>query len=221
MKTRFGVDYENVLLRLMPCTPVRDRGDLMLRHDVDHNLDIALSMARIERKHGVCSTYYLLTPAWGNANYLGEWTLTGFRFSDAALVGIRELVEAGHEVGYHNNLITVSRQSSIPPLVLLSRIVGAFADLGIAPIGTASHGDIEARRDGYVNYDFLRCYDLPDLGIEHEAYFLKEQRGDDYLSDSGGNLNGKSEPRWSDWDAALGALRRPAQVLIHPWWWQW
>lgn len=221
MKTRFGVEYVKVLKRLMPCTPVIEHGDLMLRHDVDNNLDIALGMARIEEAHGVRSTYYLLTPAWNKSNYLGEWTLTGFRFSDAALVGIGQLLAAGHEVGYHNNLLTVSRQSSIPPLTLLARMVTAFADLGIAPLGVASHGDREARRDGYINYDFLRCCDLADLGVAYEAYFLKQQRGDDYLSDSGGNLNNKLEPRMAEWNAALGALRRPAQVLLHPWWWQW
>lgn len=225
MRTRNGVEYEFFLDLIGDVTPVNEPSHTTLRHDVDHDLEVALRMARIEHARGVRSTYYLLTPPWGEVNYLGEWK-RGFTFSTEAKAGIAELLSYGHEVGYHNNLVTVSRASGKDPLAHLAAVVKAFAAVGIAPIGTASHGDREAGQGGYVNYDCLKGVDLTEHGLAYEAYWLPRIG---YVSDSGGRLsltdNGPTvttvqEPTPDDFARLVSRLKRPAQVLMHPWWWR-
>ncbi len=227
MKTATGVDYAWFLGALGEVTPLCETSDVRLRHDVDNILSVAMDMARVEASLGVRSTYFLLTPPWMGENYLGSWfSLTdasgtvveaAFRLSDDGAAAIRELRSLGHEVGYHNNLVTVSRQSGMAPERLLRAVLSAFADEGITNPGCASHGDAEARDGAYVNYDFLADRDLASLGLAYEAYWLP-RRG--YLSDSGGNLNGKPNPTQADFADAIASLEKPAQVLMHPCWWR-
>lgn len=230
MNTIYGVDYEWLLGELGDVTPIADGGSVTLRHDVDHSMAVALDMARIEHSLCVRSTYFLLTPGWGQSNYLGSWVAGRFVMSPEGKSGIAELVKMGHEVGYHNNLVTVSRQSGTSPVDLLGSVMSEFSRYVDGPIGTASHGDREARLGGYVNYDFIREYDgdLSELGIAYEAYSMPRAG---YLSDSGGkNLTlcvGQDdaiifpEPKKHAFSRAIGGLDKPAQVLIHPWWWRW
>ncbi|MGH8614233.1 MAG: hypothetical protein ACREYF_19945, partial [Gammaproteobacteria bacterium] len=63
---------------------------IALRHDVDHDLDIALEMGYWEHRRGVTASYYLLdtAPYWNAADFLDK---------------CRQLAGFGHEVGLHLN----------------------------------------------------------------------------------------------------------------------
>jgi hypothetical protein len=65
-------------------------GELLLRHDVDLSLEAALTVARLEHRHGVQATYFLMTESvfYNLDSELGRNTL-------------RELRDLGHAVGLH------------------------------------------------------------------------------------------------------------------------
>jgi hypothetical protein len=67
-----------------------ERGDLLLRHDVDLSLDAALRLAELEADEGVSATYFLMTESvfYNLASSEGV----------AAMGRLREL---GHRVGLH------------------------------------------------------------------------------------------------------------------------
>jgi hypothetical protein len=67
-----------------------ERGEIYLRHDVDLSLDAALRMAELETKHGVTTTYLLMTESvfYNLASSEGVATIARLR-------------ELGHAVGLH------------------------------------------------------------------------------------------------------------------------
>ena len=67
-----------------------ERGDIYLRHDVDLSLDAALRMAELEARHGVQTTYLLMT----------ESVFYNLASSEGADT-IARLRELGHAVGLH------------------------------------------------------------------------------------------------------------------------
>ncbi|HVA31142.1 MAG TPA: hypothetical protein VMU58_07720 [Gaiellaceae bacterium] len=66
------------------------RGDVLLRHDVDMSLEAALTMAELEAEQGVAATYFLMTRS--------DFYNLDARAGVAALARLREL---GHRVGLH------------------------------------------------------------------------------------------------------------------------
>lgn len=71
-------------------TPTEGRPALLLRHDMDHDLDSALVLAGIEAEEGVSATYFIQT-ACEFYNLL----------SPHGRGVIRRLAEMGHEIGLH------------------------------------------------------------------------------------------------------------------------
>src|SRR5205085_4117064 len=74
----------------------RGAGDVALRHDVDSRLDSALELAGVEHDRGLRATYFVLhtAPYWDDAELVPK---------------LRGLQELGHEVGFHNDLVTLQR----------------------------------------------------------------------------------------------------------------
>lgn len=91
-------DYEGLLQSLKSSgyniTNYRDYKNYdrcaILRHDIDYDLRKALSIAEIEHKHGIKSTYFLLLTS-DFYNLLSR---------DSAEV-IRTLKDMGHDIGLH------------------------------------------------------------------------------------------------------------------------
>src|SRR5262245_44929735 len=67
-----------------------ERGDLFLRHDVDLSLDAAVTMGELEARHGVTTTYLLMTRSV-------FYNLASSEGAEA----IARLRELGHAVGLH------------------------------------------------------------------------------------------------------------------------
>jgi hypothetical protein len=68
-----------------------DSRNVIIRHDVDVDLDRALNFAREENKLGVQSTYFLLH----SSRY--------FDYSNEFSEKCQELIELGHNIGLHND----------------------------------------------------------------------------------------------------------------------
>lgn len=197
-------------------------GSIGLRHDVDKRPDMALAMARVEAEHGISSTYFILTTAdyWQDPRA-------------AAIVG--EISELGHEIGYHNDLLSLFVQGEDDLRDRLERDLEALREAaGQTIIGTASHGSRWAREGMFLNYyvweEWTTYYpthpnyeqvfrgetpvSIPKIKMadffEYEAYALVDRdHTKDYYSDTDRTFNVG--------DIHTRLVQQPkVQVMVHP-----
>lgn len=213
---------------------------LIVRHDIDHDLDTALQLARWESDQGIRATYCALHTAW----YYGDLCPEGYRHTDFLVESLIEIQRLGHEINLHNNFGVVALQTGRDPMELMHREICALRCYGIDIRGTSTHGDRLCRDLDFRNYELfaesvyaerggprtvehhgnrirLGEVSMAELGLEYEAYDLPR---DVYVTDSGGRLRYKRGTR------GRGGLRRKqlaepppyAQIvglLAHPVWW--
>jgi hypothetical protein len=242
-----AADYGNLLDQVYNDAPIGPLGDLqnadqmrnVLRHDVDHDIRVALKMGEWERERGISATYCLLHSAW----YYGQLSSDRYCHSKLLVDSAKMLFEQGHEINLHNNFITTAHLSGLDARELLKRELDFFDSLGIAIKGTSTHGDALCRKYGYRNFHLfceiaevsppILSVDCPEsirrvigsvsmqeLGLSYEAYGFDAHH---YVSDSGGNLiSHLSMPGWTS-SCRLEAKRNIPRVgvymLTHPVWW--
>jgi hypothetical protein len=210
-------EYDRFLDRLKAreVVPLREfaqgRGDLALRHDVDSRLESALEVARSEHERGLPATYFVLhtAPYWQRPDLLER---------------LRELQSLGHEIGFHNDLVTLERLHGVDIEAYARRELARLREGGIEIVGAAAHGSPWCQRLGFHNnYAFAgwdepvpgfpgttvrRKLDPAALGLEYEAYHVPR---DEYFSDAS-FANGR---RRHPIDVELVGGRRTI-VLVHP-----
>lgn len=218
---------------------------LCVRHDVDHNLETALFMARIEHELGVRSTYFLLPPGDYDCaeNYygsiIGQCIVQNPHLLDAA----QEIYRMGHEIGLHNDFLQLSRKLERNVSDLIAEQLAFFRGAQIEITGSASHGSRFARANKFANYEiFTECFrrnsqkrkvifddggefemfsiSMKDLGLDYEAYSLKRNI---YISDIGSRMivHGQHFDKISP--TMVGDLVGSAKkvvMLTHPEWWK-
>jgi hypothetical protein len=190
------------------------RGDLALRHDVDSSLESALELARRERDRDLHATYFVLhtAPYWSRSELLDR---------------LRELQSLGHEIGFHNDLVTLERTRNVDIEDYARQELARLRKAGIAIAGTAAHGSPWCHRLGFHNnYAFAgwdepvpgfpnlavrRKLDPAALGLEYEAYHVPH---DEYFSDASFAGGRRRHPL----DLELVPDRRTI-VLVHPCHW--
>lgn len=194
-----------------PVVPVREAGDpraVVLRHDVDHNLEHALLFARWEARLGIRATYYVLPTAW----YWGE---------DETPDLIRELAALGHEVGVHQDAVAEAFRrgysspvdGSVLPVgncdmaaEILTAQIEAVRRMGVEVSGTSTHGTELWRTSGVTNaFLWAAGYTADDFGLQYaDVYHLHRKAL--YISDNRGGWNAplRKEPG------------RSTHVLTHP-----
>jgi hypothetical protein len=222
-----SADVTVVPLRDFAQTSAADRAVVALRHDVDESLDSALQLARREHAHGLRATYYVLHTAayWRRPNLIES---------------LRTLQDAlGHEVGWHNDLVTVQCVFGEDAPAYFARELERLRGAGIAIVGSASHGSSYCYRFGYHNnYLFSEFQEIVDgfpqrdvvmtpkgrceiphvsfagFGLEYEAYHLDDTR---YFSDTASS----SGHRWHPAQLDVATLKPgdKAIVLVHPCHW--
>ncbi len=119
----------------------RDRSNIVaLRHDVDHDLDLALELAFFEQQHGARASYYLLHTA-------GYWQDP--RLIDKCL----QLQDLGHEVGLHFNFLTEWLAARVQNIgTALREIIAPLKEAGVKIHGVSTHGDPACYEKGFINY---------------------------------------------------------------------
>jgi hypothetical protein len=212
-------EYDRFLDRLAgrDVVPLREfadgRGDTALRHDVDDRLESALELARREHARGLRATYFVLhtAPYYGRPDLVDR---------------LRELKALGHEVGWHNDLVTLALVHGVEPGSYLRRELERIRGGGVDVTGVSAHGSPWCHRLGFHNdYAFS---DLPqpipgfptrfepigalaDFGFDYDAYSLGE---DAYFSDSRFEQGRRAHP--ADFHLVPG---RRTIVLTHPCHW--
>ena len=212
-------EYECFLDRLRgrDVVPLRELGaglgDTALRHDVDGRFESALELARREHARGLRATYFVLhtAPYWDREDLVER---------------LRELQALGHEVGWHNDLVTLALVHGVDPGPYLRGELERLRGGGIDVVGVAAHGSPWCHRLGFHNdYAFAdlpqprpgfpRRFDpigtLADFGFAYDAYSLGE---DAYFSDSRFERGRRAHPA----DFQLEPGKRTI-VLTHPCHW--
>jgi hypothetical protein len=189
----------------------RGGGDLALRHDVDSRLESALEIARLEHDRGLRATYFVLhtAPYWNDTELVPR---------------LRRLQELGHEVGFHNDLVTLQLVRGADAGDVLRRELERLRSAGIEVVGAAAHGSPwchrlgfhnnyvfagwDEPRPGYPSIDVPQKLDPAEFGLEYEAYHVPH---DAYFSDSAFVDGRRAHP--SDFPLELG---RRTIILVHP-----
>jgi hypothetical protein len=194
---------------------VVDHRVIGLRHDCDNVIVPAVHMAKWEADRGYRSTYYILhtAPYWQDKHLLVR--------------SLDQIALYGHEIGIHNDAITVQLETGQPAAEVLAEAIDELRSYGHTIRSTVAHGHRRCSIDRYVNDEmFEGCYrkdygpisrlgvdttPLSAFGLDFDANWIP--RGD-YLSDSGG--------RWSQpfHDvAAAWPTKGQLHMLVHPDWW--
>lgn len=206
-----------------------DRVAVGIRHDVDDRLDSALELAAREYRRGLRATYFVLH------------TATYYRHDQTFIRKLRTLQdEYGHEIGWHNDLVTLQVVQGIDSVRYLHSELAWLRQQGIRVTGTAAHGARACQELGFTNLYFFSDFpdvdgDFPnrdlvavggrdvqvlharlaDFGLEYEATQL---RRDAYFSDASFDARGR---RSHPLDLSLEALAPGSRaiLLVHPCLW--
>jgi hypothetical protein len=189
----------------------RGEGDAALRHDVDSRLESALELAELEAARTLRATYFVLhtAPYWEGPELLPR---------------LRRLQELGHEVGFHNDLLTAWRVGGADPRAELEAALSRLRGGGIEVVGAAAHGSPWCHRLGFHNNYVFAGWDEPrpdypatevpekldpaEFRLEYEAYHVSH---DAYFSDSTFADGRRAHPA----DFPLKPGRRTI-FLVHP-----
>lgn len=178
---------------------------LILRHDVEWSAYGALAIAKIEKAHGIRSTFY-------------------FRVDTKAfdLPTMKYLQDEGFEVGYHFNTLDRCKGDFEKAIALFEEELKRLRKAGINVETVCSHGDPRVKKVGYeVNNEiFLR--ERSELrsrcNLLGEAYLDIDFSSLQYLSDVG--------VRWNKVSSTKELISRIARkewpvvyILTHPDYW--
>lgn len=169
---------------------------LILRHDIDNSMDLALRMARIDAEHGARATFFLRVHARGY-NLL----------SLPSLLQVQELEALGHEVELHldgglaGTLGLSERRIADRQRVIIEEVLGrpinGFSSHEPSRLGNLEEAD-ELRAAWDVRYHaYEKRFVMPSLK---------------YISDSSAHWR---EGHMHGWVGKVDRL----QVLVHPIWW--
>ena len=146
-----------------------DKVVIALRYDVDENIPAAVRLAYREHKYGIRSTYFVLH----TADYYGKLVESKFIRSKNILSYLQKLQdEFGHEIGFHNDLVTLQLIYDIPPKEFLRNELTYLRGNNINIAGTTYHGSQYCYKYHYYNAYFWKEY--PDGGWNYE-YLIRGQ----------------------------------------------
>jgi hypothetical protein len=213
-----------------------DRVIVGLRHDVDDRLQSALDLARLEHEHGLRATYFILH----TAPYYGRLAWQRANHDETLVQSLRELQDLGHEVGWHNDLVTLQCVYDLEPRTYLAGELAWLRGEGVDVVGCASHGsywchalgfdnryfftDFADVKPGFPNKDVVHMSgrrielakgSLAEFGFEYDTGSLDTDR---YFSDG---MFGSDGRRWHPGELELDRLEPGEKLVlsIHPNYW--
>jgi hypothetical protein len=188
-------DYLDHIGRSIPLSELHahpeQRDAIAVRHDIDHDLDLALEAAHHEHARGIRATYFLLH----SHDYWQD---------DQFILKCRQLEAYGHEVALHVNVLTEWMTGEVDDIEQrLRELLDPMRDAGITVVGTSAHGDRACYEHGFINY-----------------WIWRELRGDDPARDQVGlSAEGIAvdDPAWQVPYPADHALRRDDGTTLALW----
>lgn len=161
---------------------------LVLKHDVETNVQSAYNLAKIENKYGHRGSYYVqayLLERFENVEYLKKMQLLG------------------HEISYHYDVMDSCRGNLKQAIAEFERNRCMFENYGFPIRTVCQHGNPVVERVGYhSNRDFFRsekvhdCYpDIMDIMVNFKNGVPTEYT---YFSDAGRQFKLVYDPIWND-----------------------
>ena len=139
---------------------IQEKGDLLLRHDVDFDVGLALDLAEYESKHSIVSTYFFLL----RSDSYNALSIQNYE-------AIKKIRALGHHISLH-----------FDPLVYDDYVKGLAYELDVfAMLFGVNPKVISIHRP---NDDFLNGMSL-GVGHTYEERFFRKLK---YISDSGGRF---------------------------------
>jgi hypothetical protein len=190
---------------------------LLVRHDIDHDIENAVRIAQWEHEHGYRATYCVLHTAWYYGERSGREASRYREMVDACL----EIQDLGHEISLHNAVPVVALREGLNAYDLLAEELGFLRLQGLDITGSASHGDALNRELAFTNHELfsetvhepgrgrssrmyggggrrtvshngnsieLGAISMTEFGLDYEGYDIPR---DLYITDSGGRLRSR------------------------------
>ncbi|WP_157040307.1 polysaccharide deacetylase family protein [Polaromonas naphthalenivorans] len=184
---------------------------LILRHDIDTDVATAKEIWQLERRHGICASFF-------------------FRLQTADIALMKEIHAGGGEVGYHfEEIATVAKRKGLKRTSNLDHLRNDAGELfcenlialrkksGLPLRGIASHGDFVNRRLGIINFELLTPGIRQLMDIDYEAY---DAELEDRLSSRFSDLMYPKFWKPANPVAAIKSGDQVVKLLIHPRQWQ-
>ncbi|MEI6048928.1 MAG: hypothetical protein WCS03_08530 [Bacteroidota bacterium] len=147
-----------------------DKVVISLRYDIDENINGAMKIAYRENKYGIKSTFFVLH----TASYYGVTLHGDFKRNENIIYYIKKIQDSfGHEIGFHNDLVTLQLVYGISPKEYLKNELAYLRENDIHIWGTTYHGSGYCYIYKYYNAYFWKEY--PDNGWNYE-YLTKGYR---------------------------------------------
>lgn len=208
---------------------------LTIRHDIDHDINTAVKIAEWENKNLINSTFCVLH----SALYYGSLDISKNRYNHnvGMIQAIRYIQSLGHEINFHNDIITLGLTEDINCKELLINEILTLFENGINIAGSSTHGHKLCKQLGYRNCHLfkecdlkyenssifhkgkklnLREFSLKDFYLDYEAYGV---RRDKYISDSGGNIKVSFNLDQHSYYKNFFRNCKITKILTHPIWW--
>lgn len=117
---------------------------LLIRHDVDINLDSIDKFIQVEYKNNIRSTYFLLH----TADY--------FDYSQKLVDVCNRILDYGHEIGFHNDLLREYVVNGKRIRDQLEMVFGFFDRYNVPVRGTSAHGHRHCYQLNFLNYEMWK-----------------------------------------------------------------
>jgi hypothetical protein len=167
---------------------------VIVRHDIDIDLDVAVEMSKIEKEEGVKATYYV----WLNSPFYSL-------FEKRYIKSIKEIISNGHDVGLHFDETAYNIESEKDILKYIDKEVNVLESYFEIKVTSVSfHRPSKYVLDNDLNLNkYINTY---------SNKFFKEYK---YISDSNGI--------WRE-GCGCNIFREgkyeKIQILTHPIWWK-
>jgi hypothetical protein len=211
-------------------TASKDKVVISLRHDVDDNIKAAVKFAYREHKYGITASYYVLH----TAKYYGQKVGAVFVRNDKIIYYLKTIQDVfGHEIGIHNDLVTLQLMYEIPSREYLKEELAYLRGNDINIVGTTYHGSPYCSIYHYSNSYFWKEFGdttqyikkgFKTIKIEKDSLtsynFLYEgaMLNQDYFFSDSYFVNGK---RWNMNMVNFDTIKpgKKVIILLHPQHW--
>ena len=164
---------------------------VLLRHDIDYSLTYALDLAKLETKHKIKSTYFILL----HSQYYNALSSINSKI-------IQKISNLGHEIGLHfdSDFLTIGKTKSLQELKDESKILSRLIGKQIKSFAPHNPSINTLKNFNFIKKNFINPYaqEIIDSCT--------------YLSDSSQNWRNGCMCRYIE-------KINKIQILTHPIWW--
>ena len=180
-------------------TNSQNRVIISLKPDANEDISSALEIAKIECQYNMKATFFILH----TAEYYGITEKNYAKHNEELIPTLKKIQnEYGHEIGWHNDLVTLECVYGINPREYIEKELHWLRSNGIRVVGSASHGSAYCYKFKYHNNYFFseflepvngfpnnevinigddQCFitkaSSAELSLEYEAYHLDNNFG--------------------------------------------